>query len=108
MHFCVWFKRTFKVDVPQEFYDHLKTFSDGIYGDNYVLYKESEIITRTENGDSILGKGFCIVGHWNKDIIILRAKDGKVFMVDSKDLSRVAAWFCNISMFRNLCQPNIE
>ena len=57
MHFGVWFKRTFKVNVPQVFYEHLKNNSN-ICDENCALYKEDEVISCTEKCDSIIDKGF--------------------------------------------------
>ena len=105
MHFGVWFKRTFKVNVPQVFYEHLKNNSN-ICDENCALYKEDEVISCTEKCDSIIDKGFCIIGHWDNNIIILRAKDEKVFIVDSKNWMKISAWFCNITTFKNLCKLN--
>ncbi|WP_439672832.1 SMI1/KNR4 family protein (plasmid) [Cupriavidus necator] len=95
--FSNWFVSTFGVPVPEEFAEFLAEHPKGLSGDGSALWAAEDIIEATEDRD-LKSKGICFIG--TRDdlyVFLLRANDGRVFVVDRHDYQYVDAWFRSIS-----------
>ncbi|MBC8752763.1 MULTISPECIES: hypothetical protein [Paraburkholderia] len=91
------FTKTFGVGVPAEFEAYLAAHPKGVengYGPR--LWNTEAIQGETDERD-LASKGVCIIGA-SDDVsnILLRARDGKLFIVDSMDHTTVDAWFSGV------------
>lgn len=97
MSFAKWFKTTFGVEVPAAFDAYLATHPHGVengYGPR--LWNAHAIQDETDDRE-LAQKGVCIIGASDDTRhILLRARDGKVFIVDPMDYQTVDAWFSDI------------
>ncbi|WP_176315781.1 hypothetical protein [Burkholderia vietnamiensis] len=97
MNFAQWFKKSFAVDVPTEFEAYLAAHPQGVengYGPK--LWTADTIQAETEDR-GLADKGVCLIGTSDDTChILLRARDGRVFIVDPMDYQVVDAWFSDV------------
>ena len=95
--FNTWFKKSFGCPVPREFDEFIGEHPQGLSGDAGTLWDPEEIMACTEERD-LAEKGVCMIGTTSTlGVFLLRAKDGRVFVVDRTDFGVVDAWFACIS-----------
>jgi hypothetical protein len=101
--FSTWFNRSFGVNVPATFAELLDKHPKGMRnGYGPTLWAAAAIQAETEDRD-LIEKGVCIIGVSDSiGHILLRARDGKVFIVDSHDHTAVDAWFSDVYSLVNL------
>ncbi|WP_176331470.1 hypothetical protein [Burkholderia vietnamiensis] len=97
MSFANWFKTTFGVAVPPVFDAYLAAHPQGVengYGPR--LWNAQAIQDETDDRE-LAEKGVCIIGASDDTRhILLRVRDGKVFIVDPMDYQTVDAWFSDV------------
>lgn len=94
--FARWFSATFHGPVPDAFSQYLAGHPNGLWSNAGSLWKPEEIIDATEERD-LHQKGVCMIGETAfEGVLLLRARDGRVFAVDKFDYSNVDAWFSDI------------
>lgn len=103
--FADWFEAAFKQPVPEQFATFLAAHPNGLRGDGISIYAPEAIIGETEDRD-LEKEGVCLIGKCGNTItdILLRAKDGRVFVVDRTDYKVVDAWFASISSLTGLVE----
>jgi hypothetical protein len=90
--FANWFSKTFGVKAPDDLLNYLKDHPDGLAGES-CLYSAEDIIDYTEERE-LQEKGLLYLGTGPMlNVFLLRAKDGKVFLVDKADFQIVDATF---------------
>ncbi|WP_334043702.1 hypothetical protein [Burkholderia ambifaria] len=97
MSFAQWFMKAFGVAVPAEFEAYLSEHPQGVengYGPR--LWTADSIHDETDDR-GLADKGVCIIGAVDDTRhILLRARDGRVFIVDPMDYQTVDAWFTDV------------
>lgn len=94
--FATWFTSKFNLPVPETLAGYLSGHPNGLWSQAGSLWKAEEIIDATEERD-LQEKGVCMIGTTAfEGIFLLRARDGKVFVVDRFDHSDVDASFSDI------------
>ncbi|MBN3729330.1 hypothetical protein [Burkholderia sp. Tr-20390] len=97
MSFAQWFMKAFGVSVPAALEAYLIAHPQGVengYGPK--LWTAQAIRDETDDRE-LAEKGVCIIGAADDTRpILLRARDGKVFIVDPMDYRTVDAWFSDI------------
>ena len=94
--FPAWFARVFGLEVPAEFDRYRQRNPHGMRGRWGRMFAGSEVITVSEQCD-IIKHGMCFVGAASTlRMFMLRARDGKIFVVDGTDHNVVAATFCDM------------
>ena len=103
MSFEEWFRKTFASQVPLELAEYVVEHPSGMengYGPK--LWKADWIQGETEDR-GLVEKGVCMIGACDSiRHILLRARDGKVIIVDSRDHTMVDAWFSDINLLIGL------
>lgn len=91
--FVAWFACSFGAEVPTSFQRFLDKHPRGTSGTGGRIYAPVDIVTSTE-ARGLAGRGVCVVGRAADDgLFLLRATDGKVFVVDERDYSAINATF---------------
>jgi hypothetical protein len=96
--FSSWFKNSFGSDVPEAYLEFLYSNPKSVYNDGRggVLWDVEYVMSQTEDYE-MAEKGVCLIGGGDSlTHYLLRAKDGRVFIVDSTNHSDVDAWFSSI------------
>jgi hypothetical protein len=101
--FADWFNKEFKSEVPEAFAQYLAQHPKGARnGFGPCLWTAENVIAETEDRD-LIEKGICLIGASDSiSHILMRAKDGKIFIVDSRDHQSVDATFCDVQVLINL------
>jgi hypothetical protein len=95
--FKTWFEGAFGLPVPSDYEEFLAENLNGLSAAAGVLWEPEEVMACTEERE-LEGKGICMIGTTtNLGVFLLRARDGRVIIVDRTDFSDVDAWFSNIS-----------
>lgn len=102
--FETWFKSSFGVDVPTDYLLFLTHNLKSVYngGRGGVLWDAEFVMSQTDDYE-VAEKGVCIIG--GSDSLthyLLRARDGRVFVVDRLDHTVVDAWFSSIEVMIGL------
>ena len=103
-NFSSWFKETFGVDVPKEYLEFVTENSKTVYngGRGGALWDAEYVMSQTEDYE-MAEKGVCIIGGGDSlTHYLLRAKDGRVFVVDRHNHTDVDAWFSSIDIMVGL------
>lgn len=103
--FSLWFKRSFGGEVPASFARLLDEHPEGMSnGFGPTIWSASDITAETKDR-GLIEKGVCMIGTSDSIAhILLRARDGRVFIVDSHDHTSVDAWFSGVDSLVNLLQ----
>lgn len=97
-----WFEKTYGCKAPDELINYLKDNPEGSCGTSGSLYGIEDMIDYTEDRN-LQEKGVMYLGTGDfLNVFLLRAKDGKVFLVDKTDHQVVDAWFKDLQMCLNL------
>lgn len=101
--FATWFATVFGHAVPEDYRDFLSKHPTGAQnGFGPRLWPAERVREETEDRE-LIKKGVCLIGASDSIAhILMRAKDGKVFIVDNRDYALVDAWFSNVTTFCNL------
>lgn len=101
--FATWFATTFGHSVPKEFGTFLSTRPEGAEnGFGPRLWSADRVRVKTEDRQRS-EQGVCLIGASDSIAhILMRAKDGKVFIVDNHDYALVDASFSNVTVLCNL------
>lgn len=99
--FDQWFEDSFRCTVPQQYAAFLEAHPKGRNGAGGAMYGAGDVIAFTEERD-LVAKGVCFIGARSLETFLLRAHDGRIFVVDSTDYSHIDAWFANIDCVMNL------
>lgn len=100
--FPKWFEKTYGVPAPEELLTHLAENPEGIQAEQGILYTAESMMDYTEERDLQekgvlwLGTGLCL------SVFLMRAKDGKVFLVDKTDFQVVDASFRSLDTCKQL------
>lgn len=100
-NFRKWFTQQFKCEPPGELLGHLKDFPEGSSGSTGSIYGLDDIIAFTEERE-LDAKGVIYLGAGDLSVYLMKAVDGKVFVVDSKDYKSVDATFKNLDVCKSL------
>lgn len=93
-----WFKASFGIAVPAAYLAFLTANPKTVYnhGRGGALWDAEYVMSETDDRETS-EKGVCIIGGGDSlTHYLLRAKDGRVFVVDRLDYSVVDAWFSDI------------
>lgn len=105
MSFTHWFNNNFGVVVPAEFDAYLAAHPQGVengYGPR--LWSAQTIQDETDDRE-LAGTGVCLIGASDDTRhFLLRARDGKIFVVDPMDYQTVDAWFADVNCLIGLLQ----
>lgn len=95
--FIQWFKESYGVDAPRDYVEFLEENAKAVYnGRGGTLWISDDVMDETTDRDLHL-KGLCLIGGGDSlTHYLLRAKDGKIIVVDRHDYSVVDAWFSGI------------
>ncbi|MDR5777129.1 MULTISPECIES: hypothetical protein [unclassified Caballeronia] len=105
MSFAQWFKRSFGVGVPAEFEAYLIAHPHGVENGYGPRLWTAEAIQDETDDRKLAEKGVCLIGASDETHhILLRARDGKVFIVDPMDYQTVDAWFSDVDSLIGLLQ----
>lgn len=91
--FPKWFEKTYGTPAPADLLEYFTEHPDGLTVEQGSLYTAEDMVAYTEerelgeNGVLYLGTGASLT------VLLLRAKDGKVFLVDKTDFQSVDATF---------------
>jgi hypothetical protein len=97
MSFAQWFTDKFGVAVPAEFATYLAEHPQGVENGYGPRLWNAEAIQGETDDRELADKGVCIIGASDSiRHILLRSRDGKVFIVDSMDHQTVDAWFSDV------------
>jgi hypothetical protein len=101
--FATWFATTFGHRVPEAFGRFLSTHPNGAEnGFGPRLWPAGRVMNETEDRE-LAKKGICLIGASDSIAhILMREKDGKVFIVDNHDYALVDAWFADVTTLCNL------
>lgn len=100
--FATRFASKFNQPVPDTLASYLADHPAGLWSEAGSLWKAQDIIDGTEERD-LQEKGVFFIGTTAfESIFLLRARDGKVFVVDRLDHSIVDATFCDIDTCTSL------
>lgn len=103
MSFAQWFTKTFGVGVPAEFEAYLAAYPRGVENGYGPKIWNAQAIQDETDDRNLADKGVCIIGASDDTRhILLRARDGKVFVVDPMDYQTVDAWFSDIDSLNGL------
>lgn len=105
-NFSVWFKRELKQAVPACFYNFIKLYPNGVNWSNGELFGEDKIIDTTIDYQKIIPVGFCVIGLDQLGLYIMRAKDGKIFLVSKNNYHKTIAWFLNVNLLIDIHEVN--
>lgn len=101
--FATWFVNAFGLPVPEAFGKFLSKHPNGAengYGPR--LWPADRVILETEDR-SLAENGVCLIGASDSIAhILMRAKDGKVFIVDNHDYALVDASFSDVTVLCSL------
>jgi hypothetical protein len=90
--FSAWFTKTYGTSAPGPLLNYIKDYPEGLAGQS-ELFKADEIIDATEQR-ALQDKGLLYIGIGPlSNVFLLRASDGKVFLVDRDDFKVVDASF---------------
>lgn len=94
MDFAKWFSTEFGVDVPTSFAAYVQEYPRGAAnGYGPTLWPAQRIREETEDRE-LAARGVCIVGGSDSIThILMRARDGKIIFVDSRDYEDIEATF---------------
>lgn len=99
-----WFGKTFGSKAPADLLNYLKDHPEGLAAESGILYDAESIIDYTEERD-LQEKGLLYLGTGPMlNVFLLRAKDGKVFLVDKTDFQLVDATFKSLDTCITLLQ----
>ncbi len=101
-NFSVWFKRELKQAVPACFYNFIKLYPNGINWNDGEFFGEDKIIDSTIDYQKIIPAGFCVIGFDSRGLYIMRAKDGKIFLVSKANHHKTIAWFTDINLLTDI------
>lgn len=97
MSFAQWFTDTFGGRIPAEFEAFLAAHPQGVENGYGPKIWNAQTIQAETDDRNLAAKGVCIIGASDDTChILLRARDGKVFIVDRMDYQTVDAWFSDI------------
>lgn len=101
--FVTWFATTFGCPVPKDYGEFLSKHPSGAQnGFGPRLWPADRAIQETGDRD-LAAKGVCLIGASDSIAhILMRAIDGKVFIVDNHDYALVDAWFSDVKTLCNL------
>lgn len=100
--FSEWFANTYGCEVSEDLSDYLKDYPEGIASSSVILYSPEDMLAHTEERE-LGAKGILFLGTGTSlDDIILRVKDGKVFVVDETNYQSVDASFRSLTRFITL------
>ena len=101
--FAAWFVSAFSSPVPESLSEFLTTHPKGAEnGLGRRLWPADRVMAETEDR-ALAEKGVCLIGASDSIAhILMRASDGKVFIVDSRDYAIVDAWFAAVKVLVNL------
>lgn len=100
--FCQWVMKNFGCEPPPELLAYLKDNPDGSSGSDGSLFGYEDIVTYTEERN-LAQKGVLYIGAGvSLDVFLIRAIDGKVFLVDENDFQSVDASFKHLSKCTDL------
>lgn len=101
--FAAWFAKMFGHPVPDAFGQFLSTHPKGAEnGFGPRLWPVERVVIETEDRE-LAEKGVCLIGASDSIAhILMRAKDGKVFIVDNHDYTLVDASFSDVTVLCNL------
>lgn len=92
-----WFQASFGVKVPRGYLEFIAKNPNSVYNgrggslwDVQYAMSETDVREMAEKGVCVIGGGDSLTHY------LLRAKDGRVFVVDRLDYSVVDAWFSSI------------
>jgi hypothetical protein len=97
MSFAQWFTKSFGVGVPAEFEAYLAAHPQGVENGYGPRLWTAEAIQDETDDRELADKGVCLIGASDDTRhILLRARDGKIFIVDPRDYQTVDAWFSDV------------
>jgi hypothetical protein len=101
--FATWFAAAFGHPVPDAFEKFLSSRPNGAEnGFGPRLWPADRVMVETDDR-GLAEKGVCLIGASDSIAhILMRAKDGKVFIVDNHDYGLVDAWFSDVTTLCNL------
>ena len=102
--FSACFKDAFGVDVPKAYLQYLTENPKTVYngGRGGALWDAEYVMAQTNDYEAA-EKGVCIIGGGDSlTHYLLRANDGRVFVVDRQDHTDVDAWFSSINCMVSL------
>ncbi|WP_274644636.1 hypothetical protein [Pseudomonas serbica] len=100
--FPKWFEKNYGTPAPAELLVHFSENPNGVQAEQGVLFTAKDMVEYTEERDLQekgvlwLGTGLCLT------VFLLRAKDGKVFLVDKADFQSVDASFKSLDTCKQL------
>lgn len=96
--FSAWFARSYGYEVPEAFARFISRNPTGISGPCGKFWAPCEIVNVTEECD-VIGRGICIIGAATTfRLFMLRASDGKVYLVDGTNYTSVEATFADMAV----------
>ncbi|WP_321817109.1 MULTISPECIES: hypothetical protein [unclassified Paraburkholderia] len=103
--FNEWFAGAFGVDMCQSFAQYLQAHPKGMEnGCGPRIWTAAAMRVETDDRE-LAKKGVCLIGRSDSiQDILLRARDGKVFIVDSSDYRTIDATFSGIDVLVSLLQ----
>lgn len=97
MNFTQWYTKSFGIAVPAELETYLAAHPQGVENGYGPRLWTAEAIQGETDDRELADKGVCMIGASDSIAhILLRARDGKVFIVDSMDHTAVDAWFSGV------------
>lgn len=97
MSFAKWFRTAFGVEVPAAFDAYLAAHPQGVENGYGPRLWNAQVIQDETDDRELAEKGVCMIGASDDTRhILLRARDGKVFIVDPMDYQTVDAWFSDV------------
>lgn len=94
--FPAWFARAFGLEVPTEFERYRTRSPHGLTGRWGRMFPAAEIIDISEQC-GLIKHGVCFIGAASTlRMFMLRARDGKIFVVDGTDHTIVAGTFSDM------------
>lgn len=96
--FKAWFACAFGLELPEPVERFMSAYPRGAGGSCGSIWGASDIVSYA-NANQLGEKGICLIGTTtNRGVFLLRARDGKVFVVDQEDYSKVDATFSNMDV----------
>ena len=105
MSFAQWFLKAFGHEVPPSFAEYLAQYPRGAEnGCGPRLWPADRIQDETEERE-LEERGVCLVGGVDSlGHILMRARDGKIIMVDRHDYGVIDATFSSVDVMISLLQ----
>lgn len=100
--FPKWFEQTYGTPAPAELLEYFTEHPEGLAVEQGSLYSAEDMVAYTEERE-LVEKGVLYLGIGaSLTVLLLRAKDGKVFLVDKTDFQSVDATFKNLDTCKSV------